>query len=386
MKTGILLFMQTGKNLQESEETTPPRQLTKESLPPLSPLILRWLETEIRTPAGEVDARLELAYNDSAFTFLAEYKSDWTERSFQQAITQIKRASQASKGKYGYPLVILPYLSEEKLKALAEQSISGFDLCGNANITVPGRWLIYITGLPNRFRLEKPLRNPYKGKASLVGRTLLRQPVFSKLEELHREIERRGGDISLALVSRAVQCLEQEVVTDSHAGNKVVLVQADKLLDRLAQAYPMPKPTVLWKGKVDKPTVEFLPLLFQARSDYTQPVILTGNSSASHYVNLTSEDVVRIYAREAKPLIAHLPATRTERFANLEILAPPDSLVFFDPDVDEAGVAWASPVQTYLEMMQSGDIRLQQSASALREQLVDAVNREMRKGQKEATR
>ena len=68
--------------------------------------------------------------------------------------------------------------------------------------------------------------------------------------------------------------------------------------------------------------------------------------------------------------LSELEAAKTERFANLEIYAYPDATCFFEGERDNDGVVWASPLQTYMEMMQSSDIRLRESATTLRKRIL----------------
>ncbi|MCX6365160.1 MAG: hypothetical protein NTX57_00395, partial [Armatimonadetes bacterium] len=239
--------MQNGEILQE--EALPPRSLASGGAWSFPPLAL-----SVQTAA---ETLVQVAYDDQIVAFVAEYKASWQERAFQAALEW----AQARRQEEPYPLVVLPYLSDERIQTLLTYRISGVDLCGNGLILVPGRWLIRQSGKPNRFRIEQALRNPYQGKASLVGRTLLQQSTFPRLDDLHNEIARRGGEVSLALVSRAVQRLEEDVMTLRKEGSRVRLVQPEKLLDALVDAYEPRRVRRVWRGKVADP-VSALPLLF----------------------------------------------------------------------------------------------------------------------------
>ena len=315
------------------------------------------------------DALLQIEHEGRAFTFAAEYKPNWQERTFQSAIEQAITYGEKSGH---YPLVVLPYLSEKHLDTLVENRVSGLDLCGNGLILVPGHWLIRQSGKPNRFRIEQTLRNPYQGKASLVGRALLQKGTFAKLDDLHAEIVRRGGEISLALVSRAVQRLEEDVVTLKAEGSRVRLVQPEKLLDALTQAYEPRRVRLVWRGKVPEPE-KALPLLFARAKERGRRAILTGIGSATRYAPLAMESTLRLYLSHESGVpgfLSELGAVQGERFPNLEIYAYPDETCFFDGEPGNGGVVWASPLQTYMEMSQSGDVRLRESAAAIRMQIL----------------
>jgi hypothetical protein len=307
--------------------------------------------------------RITLTYGDTSHRFIPNYRPDWSQRNFEIALTSAKQVTG------DLPLMVLPYLSPERLEVLEREQISGFDLCGNGLIIVPGQWLVRSTGQPNRFRIEQSLRNPFAGKASLVGRVLLRQPVFRRLEDLQREIERRGGQLSQALVSRTVARLEQEVIVGPDSGNRVRLLQADRLLDQLARAWTARRSKVIWRGRVSLLTTEFLAKLFAAAANQEIQAIMTGLGSASHYTGISMEDTAYIYTDQPEALLRGLPTTPDARFANLELRQAPDPSVYFDADIDQRGIRWASPVQTCLEML-SGDARLYDSAQPLRERLI----------------
>lgn len=316
---------------------------------------------------------LRIAYVEEAFTFVGQYRPQWQERTFQAAVQQaLARGTRQEP----FPLILLPYLSDAHLDALVEQGVSGLDLCGNGVILVPERWLIRQGGRPNRFRIELPLRNPYAGKASLVGRTLLRRPEFARLDDLRADIVQRGGDISLALISRTVQRLDEEAITLPAVNRRVRLVQADKLCDALARAYDPRRIRPVWRGKVPD-VADALPQLFASAAERGVRMVVTGVGSASRYAPIAIEAVLRLYI-DHDGSVAHwldaFGAERTERFANLEVFTYPDATCFFEGEVDEAGVRWASPVQTYLEMAGSDDVRLRSMAAGLRTEILGAVH------------
>ena len=311
---------------------------------------------------------IKLKYVDVSHAFIVNYRPDWSERNFQLALTTAQLVTA------GLPLIVLPYLSPERLEVLEQQQISGLDLCGNGLVIVPGSWLLRSTGQPNRFRIPQALQNPFAGKASLVGRTLLRQPSFRRLEDLHREIERRGGQLSQALVSRTVAKLEEEVIVGSESGNRVVLLQADRLLDRLARAWTTRTSRVLWRGRVSMPSSEFLPRIFEVAAREQVQAVMTGIGSASKYTGISMEEIAYMYTDGPNTLLKDLAVNQGEHFVNLELRQAPDPTVYFDAELDAQGIRWASAVQTCLEMLGS-DARLQDSAQPLRKRLIAEAQR-----------
>jgi hypothetical protein len=379
VKTITLLTVQTVEIMQKNQVPPPPR-LNPDDLPDLKPLHL-----ELESIANP---RLKVRYGHQETVFTLAYRQDWTEQSLRAARNELAHnliQDELSGSASSSGLIIVPYLNEDKLRWLEEEGLNGLDLCGNAVISVPDRWSVRFTGRPNRFKIERALNNPYSGKASLIGRTLMHQPRFRKLEDLAREIAARGGNVSLALVSRAIKELREDVIVDAHAGNKVYLLQPDKLLERLARAWQnnTKKPRILWRGRVPTATKSFLPELFANAAQSGTRAVMTGLGSASHHSSISMENVVYLYADAAEPLLKNLNAQSEDRFANLEIRQAPDDAVYFNAEdqtetnqtgTNQAGtnqgVRWASRVQTYLEMLNS-DIRMHESAQPLRQRLID---------------
>ena len=369
------MIMQTPQNLQKPKKEAPPEWLSLVTSFTMLPLDIELMMARKAVREKRADAIMRISFDGITNLFLVEYRATWNHRTFLAAIETAKRVVEEEKeeGDRLYPMIILPYLSDEHLLELASRGISGLDLCGNGVISVPGQWFIHRSGQPNRFHTPQALQNPYKGRASLVARTLLRQPRFRRLEDLYKEIERRDGALSLALVSRAVQRLEEELILMPEPGTRIRLVQPEKLLKRLQSESAPPRITHTWKGHVDLPTRELLPMLFQTAADKNISIAMTGIGSAAHYTNLSAGDISRIYADDIKPLLLSLPIKPGERFANLEIQIPHDPVVYFDTERDAQGVLWASPIQTYLEMMQHRDARLEDSADSLRKDILAAL-------------
>jgi hypothetical protein len=369
------MIMQTPVNLQITKKEVPPEWLSVAASFTLLPLDIELMMAHKAVRERRADAIARISFDGITNIFLVEYRAAWNHRTFLAAVETVERSltEGQEEGDRIYPMIILPYLSDEHLLELANRRISGLDLCGNGIVIVPGQWFIHRSGQPNRYHTPQSLQNPYKGRASLVARMLLRRPRFRRLEDLHTEIEQRGGTLSLALVSRAIQRLEEELILIPESGTRVRLVQPEKLLKRLQGESVPPRITHTWQGRIGIPTRELLPMLFQIAADKNISIAMTGIGSAAHYTNINAGDISRIYADNIDLLLLSLPVKPGERFANLEIQVPHDPVVYFDTERDAQGVVWASPIQTYLEMTQSGDARLEDSADSLRKDILSAV-------------
>lgn len=361
MNLVYLLRMQSASPLQGlSSDGLPPPGITVQDLPLTYPLILEERSSNERL--------LSLQCWGQRLQFQWLYKPDWSFRAFQ---TQLKQLESSSSGLP--PLLVSPYLDDQKIQYLIKHQLSGLDLSGNATLSVPGQLFIKVTGQPNRFRRQQEIQNPYQGKSSLVGRALLGKRRYDTSVELQDDIRARGGELSTALISRVLKALQEEVIVErvSAADREVLLLQPEKLLDELQQAWKSArkKTKTLWRGRVMQPTSTFLPVLFENACANGISTIMTGQGSASRYADITMENVTYLYADQVAPLLQGLQAEAGERFANLVILSSPDPSVTFDAQTDGQGIRWAAPLQTYLEMS-TGDARMQQSAVPLREKIL----------------
>ncbi len=95
-------------------------------------------------------------------------------------------------------MILVPYLSEDRLQDLEAAQVSGIDLCGNGVVCIPDRLYIYRTGKKNLYPESRPVSNPFKGKSAMVARGFFTDPVllgkktkFDTLGKLHQSIENR---------------------------------------------------------------------------------------------------------------------------------------------------------------------------------------------------
>lgn len=335
----------------------PPKNLESADLPDLAPAQLSWLGHE----------RIGLEYGRYSDVFEIVYQPEWTEQTFRKSqieVWQIAREMPARN-----VLLVLPYFDPKRLHLLRIMGVNGIDLCGNA-IVFTAEYFLYISGLPNQFQRESNLVNPYLGKAGLVTRAILQQPAYSKIKDLQRRIEAHGGSLTQGMVSRTLQALEADFVIATKPPWRVRLLQPDVALDALAQAWSKVKPKLLWRGRVNAPLEDFLPQIF---GNASQRVVMTGVGSATRHTTLSLEDTAYLYAESMSGLLREIQAEPTERFPNLEIRECKDPGPYFDMRVDDRGVRWSSPLQTYLEGT-NGDARLRDAVIPLRARLI-AENR-----------
>jgi hypothetical protein len=311
--------------------------------------------------------------------FWAEYRKVGTPQQIQMAVLQAKE--QANKTGQ-LPLVIVPYLSEERLLGLEQSGVSGIDLCGNGMVIAPGLWF-FRTGFPNRFKSSAPIKNIYRGASSLVARVFLLKREYDRVGDIETEIVRRGGEISPGTVSKVLKELEAEILVGRGSGT-IRLLQPEGLLERLVESFTLPKAEATFTGKVEGELAQIERIICQIPATL---VVRTGTGSLDKYVTMATQPKLCLYTSSLSTLLGRLDATATTRFPNIEIIETSSPLPFFDAremwdareiaDARETSgtrkpenqIRYASPLQTYLEMMQ-GDERLQQTALSLRERLI----------------
>jgi hypothetical protein len=268
----------------------------------------------------------------------------------------------------------VPWLSNEQLKELENLGVSGIDLCGNGIITVPPELFVLRSGSPNKYRASRLIKRVYRGVSSLVARVFLMRPKFNSVSEILDEIIQREGKTTLPTVSKALSQLEEDLVVDRSDG-QIKLLQADKLLDRLAGDYKGPAAEVRMKCKVETRSKDLRSLIFKAAKKADARMVMTGISSAPFYSVIAKEPIDSFYCssaplKELEALGAKVDGN--SRFPNVEFIETDDELVYFDAR-KESNCMIASPVQSYLELWNS-DKRARETAEQVRPKLLTGID------------
>lgn len=328
--------------MRKMQEATNFEKMLREGELRVPPLEIRVVAFELAT--GK-DARVEVTWRGKSCRFVAELKRDAKPQTLKLAIDRVKQYAQ--KSGQDQPMVIAPYLSSAKLDQLLNEGVSALDFCGNAAVDAPGEFLFYQTGNPNRYPDRSPIRSAYRGDGSLVARVLLLNPQFQAIGDVLAAIKERGGSLAMGTVSKVLQRLESDLVIERPSRRSVRVIQPERLLDGLLEAYQAPKIGSTWTGKVNWPPAKLLDGLEElARAD---DLIRTGESSAGEYAAWAGEPLLACYCR-AMPtaLLERLgaQAKETRGFPNLRLMQTDDQRVYFDRRPKLA----ASPIQTWLEM------------------------------------
>jgi len=330
----------------------------------LSPLRIARRRTD---DLGRADARIEIGWPDQgeSFPFVVEVKPQSTPQAVMGAVAQAKANARPGE----YPMVLVPFLSPERLAELEREAVSGIDLCGNGLIVVPGRLYILRSGQPNIYPESRPLNNPYRGRSAMVARRLLSQPRQGSLGDLRAAIQESGADLSLSQVSKAVTAMQEDLIL-SKAGGAITLQEPLRLLDSLARA---------WSGNSvkDRRALRISPDLDWASAFSSAPELkwaITGESSARRYTSFSQGGPRQIAVSSLTLALRVLDGAPEEipSFADIELIESGEAGLYFANEVDKTGQRWASRLQTWLEL-QAGDARQQEAAKDIRVQILKEV-------------
>ena len=346
----------------------------------LSPVTLTIREISAQSGSNRYDAVVGATWDDDEAAFAVECKRLGTPKEFAGAVLQVQ-SWDLPDGMF--PMLLLPYLKPEQLDELDRLGISGVDLCGNGVITIPGRLKVFRTGHPNRFKSSATIKNVYRGKTSLVARIFVEQSSFPSLQLLREAIVERDllsisgltKPIGLSTVSKAVKSLEQDLIVAREDDGTIRLLQRDLLLNKLQRSdEPLEdQESIKLKVKTDD--------LREWVSFYTNAsgalAVLRGLSSTLQYAVMQRAEIYQLYTPDPSGLAKRMTvrggadevaAEETDRFENVVLIKSKRPVDYFDVRVGRR-LPWASPLQTWLELMR-GDKRDREIANQVRELLL----------------
>jgi hypothetical protein len=320
------------------------------------------------------DFLVRIVWGGEQFEFAVEAKLRSTPRAIDEAVLKARRWAA---GADILPMVIVPYLNEERIERLSEEGVSGLDLCGNGLVMVPGRLLLRRSGQPNLYPESRPSRFAYRGATSQVPRAFLRRGEYASVGRIKEEIDRADGSVALSTVSKALARMADDLVID-RSDDRIALLQAEKLLESLAEDFISPKAERRASVKLDMTLAELFRRVGGASASATPArIVLTGSSSQDRYSAGVRGDAPAVYVKDLDAVRRALGESwqPTERFAGLTVIETLDPTPFFDSRRAEDGVRFASPVQTYLELATSNDKRDAEMAQQILSRILRDIER-----------
>lgn len=339
--------------------------------PLLPPLVIQ--QVNLVPPAGAdtvVDARIVVRgpEGDGLFRFAIEAKAKSTPSSIMAAARQASAAA----GPDERPMVFVPYLAPERLDELEREGVSGIDLCGNGVVIVSPKLYLVRSGRPNQYPDSRSLSNPYRRRSALVARALLVEPSWPTLSQMVNWMHSQGARLSLAQASKAISALEDDLIVVKQ-GTTIHLQEPARLLDQLGSQWRVPPIGGRLTIRLPCPDAAWPAALSSHRALRWS---VTGESSAPRYVTLSHAGPRRVAVTDLSRAAALIGGTRepVPNFADLDLLEIQDPGLYFATVIDDAGIRWASRLQTWLEL-QSGDARQQDAARDLRRMILAGVQK-----------
>lgn len=334
----------------------------------VSLLPLRFAKAKtIAASTNSYDLLLDASWKKMRARFAVECRAQSTPRTFEAAVLKCQSISPP---RGTLPMLVVPYLRESQLLELEQRGLSGIDLCGNGVVIVPGKVAIFRTGSENRYASNARIKNIYRKNTSMVARAMFALPISSRVQAIGKAVNERNPFVArlsrtamqLSTVSKALKGMEEDLIVDRTNG--IRLVQPDKLLDKLAENYEALDPIRRKRFKVDVEPGQ-LPLMLRTQADAASVLVTaTGVSSVARYAVMQRGDVLSVYCSKLEPLIERLQAKENDRFPNVELIETDDQTLYFDAR-DEDGFFWASPLQTYVELI-AGDKRDRETADQVK--------------------
>jgi len=334
----------------------------------LPPLTIRFVDDQLNVGEDKlIDAYIEAKWKRKSARFAVECKALSTPKFFQSSINYLKSLPLP---KNVFPMLIMPFLSEQQLKELERVGISGIDLCGNCVVVSPGTFSVFRSGGKNRFPSSAAIKNIYRKNSSMVGRGFFVYSDFQTVQDIRATINQRNllvnrwnkKPMSLSTVSKVLKTMVEDLIITRN--ETIRLLQPDKLLEKLCDNYNPPVVKELICLKISGSNKSILKLLSEQSQQLDLPIIASGTSSVTRYTVMQRGDLLTVYCPKLEMLLKKLPGSQSDRFPNLELLETEDEPVYYDAR-QEDGFWWASPLQVYMELM-VGDKRDQETAEQLK--------------------
>ncbi len=319
---------------------------------------------EFRLPDGKTaDALAELTWENRTNKFLIEQRVPGTPKQISEAISQLKSF------KASYPdanlMVVTPYLSGEAMNRLNAENISGIDLSGNGLVTTPGEWFVLKKGAPNKYPSSVPIKNIYRGKSSLVCRSLFLNRKFNSVSALLWRVNKEAG-VTQATVSKVLKTLEENLLVE-RTPKSIWLTQPEELLRRLSINFESPKVTGSFRGNPITGSLNTRPYAIVAALAEMKKVRYAVNSVLP-YAPFPGSEETTVYVESLDDILNAKQLRENTRFPTVRVLETKDPNVYFDSRRFDA--LFSSPLQLYLELT-NGTKREKEIGAVLLKPLLD---------------
>ena len=312
-------------------------------------------------PDRGIDFILDIRANGEPYKLIAEVKTSGQPRRVREAITQLRNFIVHQPN--AVPIFISPYLSEEAQRICRENDINFYDLEGNCLLVLANFYIERsVATKPAAERRE--LKSLFKPKSARVLRLLLREP--GRVYRLSEIAELTG--VSIGQVHNVKEALLAREWAASNSDG-LALTKRDAMLDAWKANYEPPLGkryefySTLHGGPLEEAIREAL-----ATANEDGKAALASYSAANWLAPYGRNETVFLYANPTAldVLKDKLRLGLISRGANVVVTVVNDEGIFLDAVEPARGVTTTSPVQTYLDLANSGE-RGVEAAEHLRE-------------------
>lgn len=312
-----------------------------------------------KDPGFDLQVRLELDGKQHAL--IAEVKANGQPRYAREAIVRLK-ALAGRINPPATPVFIAPFLTESTRELCSREGVSYLDLEGNARLAFDSVYLEIAT--PNKpSSPRREYKSLFKGRSAQVLRVLLSSPNRAwKLSELSHV-----SGVSIGHVSNVrSSLLDREWAHRDAHGLSVTAPKA--LLDAWSTAYERPLSkerkfySILHGSMLESALREF----FSSRAKSTE-IAMASFSAAQWIAPYGRTATLYLYAEETtvEALTRALRLSSPSKGENVVVWIPTTSDVYFGSRKEAHGICCTSALQTYLDLMRSGE-RGREAAEHLR--------------------
>jgi len=330
----------------------------RELLRPVPFISVRELKAETSIGAGDWRPYflLPVEAEGEPWVLVCEVKSDGEPRNVRAAALQVRdyalRWSAREANARSYPMVIAPFISPSSAEICKDAGVGFADLAGNCRLQFD-RVYVEKRADENPFRKRRAQRSLFAPKSARILRLLLAQPNRAwKVAELAERAQ-----VSLGQVSNLRQrLLGQEWASVQENGMR--LSKPRELLDAWRQAYRLePESTQSFYTLLHGEAMDKALRSAFAEAGGARRAMLASYSAARWLAPYARAGTLYLYAdgRGEAALRKHLKLEAPGQGANVSLMRPKDEGVLLDAVEAANGVWCTSPIQTYLDLIVSGE-------------------------------
>ncbi len=302
------------------------------------------------------DFSINLQAGGEHWVLICEVKGDGQPRNVRGAALALRdyvqRYAYANASARAYPVLIAPFISPASAAICNEIGVGFLDLAGNCRLAF-GQVYIEKSAAQNPFRNRRVQRSIFSPKSARILRLMLADP--HRLWRVAQLAEQTK--VSLGQVSNLRQRLLAEEWAESDKDGVRLskpreLLEAWRLAYRLEVARSEDCYTLLHGEPLDKALRTLL-----AEAGRGQHAVLASYSAARWLAPFARVSSLYFYADEEGESVIrqHLQLQPAAKGANVTLMRPKDEGVFIDRIEAADGIWCTSPIQTYLDLVVSGE-------------------------------